>query len=313
MKEIKAFKCEYCGKHTTSKSYIKAHEKKCFHNPATRSCVTCWYWTPVMEKQERDGITVNVVKEMTCKKGVLFEKRNNRQIFKTNCPNYAEMFNDPMDQPTIKDERRKLRKESRRLNQVAKLYALTKAYDCFTKKRLYASVASQPNDYRGAERTADLANFFFHGRGIEAKPTDFLHDVNEMADKAVSLLCDYNHMLDLVDEGKSVTGLNSKTVDAFCKAVEYGYHTESGYRYKCIILKTIGHVQYPAILGACISYMSGDINILQFRHMFQWVGFSMKLEPINIRSFARQINEIDSLYREIEQKQMNRVCNHITD
>jgi hypothetical protein len=314
MKEIKAFKCEYCGKHATSKSYIKAHEKKCFHNPATKSCVTCWCWSPVTEKQERDGITINVVKEMTCKKRVLFEKRNNRQIFKTSCAGYAEMFNDPMDQPTIKEERRKLKKEARRLNHVARLYAIAKAYDCFTKKRLYASIAGHKNDYKEAEQTADLANFFFHDRGIQAKPADFLHDVNEMADKAVTLHNEYKHILKLIDNDKfRFAGLNSRTVDAFCKAVEYGYHTESGHKYKCMILKTIGHVQYPEILGACISLMAGNINILQFRHVFQWFGFSMKLEPIDIRSFARQMGEIDSLYQEIKQKQNSRICNQITN
>jgi hypothetical protein len=313
MKEIKAFKCDHCGKHAMSKSYIKSHEKKCFHNPATKSCVTCWYWTPVTEEQERDGTTVNIVKEMTCKKGVLFEKRKNRQIFKTNCASYAEIFNDPMDQQTIKDERRKLKKEDRRLNQVARLYAITMAYSYFTKKELYASIANHKNDYKDAERTADLANFIFHDRGIQAKPTDFLYDINEMSDKVINLHNEYKHLLELIDNDKfRFAGVNSRTVDALCKAIKYGYHTESGYKHKCMILKTIGHVQYPGILAACIAFMAGKINILQFRQMFQWVGFSMKLEPINIRSFAREMNEIDSLYREIEQKQINRIDNENT-
>ena len=308
MKEVKSFKCEYCSKYAMSKSYIKSHEKKCFHNPVTKSCVTCWYWSPAMENQERDGITVNVVKEMECKKGIPFEKRNNRQIFKTNCPNYAEMFNDPMDHPTLKEERRKLNKEGRRLNQIAKLYAITKAYDCFTKKRLYASIANHKNDYKEAERTANLANVIFHDRNIQAKPTDFLYDVNEMADKAVDHHNEYKHILELIDDDKfRFAGVNSKTVDAFCRAVEYGYYTKSGYKYKCIILKTIGHVQYPDILATCISFLAGNINILQFRQLFQWVGFSMKIEAIDNRSLVRQMNEIDSLYQEIEQKQKNRI------
>jgi len=307
MKEIKAFKCDFCAKQAMSKGYIKAHEKKCFHNPVTKSCVTCWYWTPVTEKQERDGVTVNVTKEMTCKKGIPFEMRNNRQIFKTNCPGYAEMFNDPMDQPTIKEERRKLKKERRRLNQVALLYAITKAYDCFAKKQMYVGIANTKNDYKEAEQTANIANFIFNNRAIQTKPADFLYDVNEMADKAVDHHNEYKHILELIDDDKfRFAGLNSKTVDAFCKAVEYGYHTGSTYRYKCMILKTIGHVQYPEILAACISLMSGDINILQFRQLFQWVGFTMKLEPINIRNFARQMTEIDSLFQEIEQKQKKR-------
>lgn len=312
MKEIKAFKCGYCGKYAMSKSYIKTHEKKCFHNPATKSCVTCRYWSPVMEKQERDGITVNVTKEMRCEKGISFEKRNNRQIFKTNCSEYAEMFADPMYQQTIKEERRRLKKESRRLNQVTRLYAITKAYDYFSKKKLYASIASQPNDYKGAESTADLVNFFFHDRAVQAKPTDFLYDTNEMSDKAIGLHNEYKHILELIDDEKfGFAGVKSKTVDAFCKAVEYGYHTGSTYRYKCIILKTIGHLQYPEILAGCIAFMAGKINIIQFRQLFHWVNFSMKLEPISIKSFARQMNEIESLYQEIEEKQRTRTCTPI--
>ncbi len=313
MKEIKAFKCGYCDKYAMSKSYIKTHEKKCFHNPATKSCVTCRYWSPVMEKQERDGITVNVTKEMRCEKGISFEKRNNRQIFKTNCSEYAEIFADPMYQQTIKEERRRPKKEPRRLNQVTRLYAITKAYDCFSKKKLCASIANTKNDYKEAEQTANLANFILHYTGIQAKPTDFLHDVNEMADKVVNLHNEYKHILELVDDDKfRFAGLNSKTLNAFCRSVEYGYHTKSGYKYRCILLKSFNHAQYPDILGTCILLMSGAINIVQFRQMFQWVNFSMKLEPIHIRSFARQMNEIDNLYREIEQKQMNRICNQVT-
>ncbi len=308
MKEIKAFKCEYCGKYAMSGSYIKTHEKKCFHNPATRSCVTCRNWSPVTEQQERDGITVDVVKGMSCKKGISFEKRNNRQIFKTHCASYAGIVSGPMDQTTAREEHRRFEKEERRLNHVARLYAITIAYDYFTRKRLYAGIAGSRNDYKEAEQFADIANSLFHDTGIEAKPTDFLHDVNEMADKAMDFHDKYKHMLELVDkENFSFADLNSRTVDAFCKAVEYGYHTGSGYKYKCMILRTIGHVQYPGILASCILLMSGDIDTLQFRQMFQWVGFSMKLEPVDIKSFARQMNEIDRLYQEIKQKQINRI------
>jgi hypothetical protein len=177
---------------------------------------------------------------------------------------------------------------------------------------MYVGIANTKNDYREAEQTANIANFIFHNRGIQAKPADFLYDVNEMADKAVGHHNEYKHILELIDDDKfRFADVNSKAVDAFCKAVEYGYHTGSTYRYKCMILKTIGHVQYPEILAACISLMSGDIDILQFRQLFQWVGFSMKLEPIDIRSFARQMNEIESLYREIEEKHRTRTCTPI--
>lgn len=43
MKIIKAYACEFCPRATpfiTSRA-VAAHEIRCFHNPATRSCATC--------------------------------------------------------------------------------------------------------------------------------------------------------------------------------------------------------------------------------------------------------------------------------
>ena len=41
MKKIAAFKCDYCPKITGSYSGMYSHEKICFHNPKSKSCVTC--------------------------------------------------------------------------------------------------------------------------------------------------------------------------------------------------------------------------------------------------------------------------------
>jgi hypothetical protein len=41
MKEIKAFKCEFCGKVYQNERTCKAHEYKCYFNPRTRSCASC--------------------------------------------------------------------------------------------------------------------------------------------------------------------------------------------------------------------------------------------------------------------------------
>lgn len=43
MKETVAYKCDHCGKISEQKSYIKQHEKKCYHNPETKSCASCKY------------------------------------------------------------------------------------------------------------------------------------------------------------------------------------------------------------------------------------------------------------------------------
>nr|DAK10581.1 MAG TPA: Transcriptional repressor CTCF/DNA Complex factor zinc finger protein-DNA [Caudoviricetes sp.] len=41
MHEIKAYQCAYCRKYSKSKSVMKKHESKCFHNPITKACATC--------------------------------------------------------------------------------------------------------------------------------------------------------------------------------------------------------------------------------------------------------------------------------
>lgn len=41
MFEIKAYQCVFCKKYSRSKSVMKKHELKCFHNLDTKSCATC--------------------------------------------------------------------------------------------------------------------------------------------------------------------------------------------------------------------------------------------------------------------------------
>jgi len=41
-KRIEAYECEYCKKKVTrTKGGMKQHEKKCFWNPESKSCMTC--------------------------------------------------------------------------------------------------------------------------------------------------------------------------------------------------------------------------------------------------------------------------------
>lgn len=42
METITAYKCSHCpNKIYGNKKQTKAHEKKCYHNPDTKSCATC--------------------------------------------------------------------------------------------------------------------------------------------------------------------------------------------------------------------------------------------------------------------------------
>ena len=41
MKQIKAYKCDFCGKIVKTKAWMERHELYCFKNPASKSCITC--------------------------------------------------------------------------------------------------------------------------------------------------------------------------------------------------------------------------------------------------------------------------------
>lgn len=62
MREVTAYQCEHCYKVYRLKPSAKAHEKRCYLNPATRSCATCAGWN--------------------CKKRL--------EKLQTNCPDYRE-------------------------------------------------------------------------------------------------------------------------------------------------------------------------------------------------------------------------------
>lgn len=44
MKQATINQCDFCEKVSFHKSTIRNHEKKCFHNPLTKSCASClWF------------------------------------------------------------------------------------------------------------------------------------------------------------------------------------------------------------------------------------------------------------------------------
>ena len=71
MEEIKAYKCDFCRKYSRSKSYIKKHEKECYHNPTTRSCATCWnLCSKTRERNSENGEYIVNEAYSVCSKGI---------------------------------------------------------------------------------------------------------------------------------------------------------------------------------------------------------------------------------------------------
>lgn len=48
MRTLSVFECDFCKKLYRSKSSISKHEKICFRNPDTKSCVTCQHLSDAM-------------------------------------------------------------------------------------------------------------------------------------------------------------------------------------------------------------------------------------------------------------------------
>lgn len=48
MEQVNVWKCSFCNKTSFHKGTVNKHEKICFYNPATRSCATCLWFSPLL-------------------------------------------------------------------------------------------------------------------------------------------------------------------------------------------------------------------------------------------------------------------------
>lgn len=84
MKEITAYQCDYCNKIYGNPKQAKAHERKCYYNPKTKSCATCDNLFLAYEKVMDGGIIV--VPVQYCKKRIDISQR----LLKTLCDFWTE-------------------------------------------------------------------------------------------------------------------------------------------------------------------------------------------------------------------------------
>ena len=48
MEQVNVWKCSFCKKTSFHKGTVNKHKRKCFYNPATRSCATCLWFSPLL-------------------------------------------------------------------------------------------------------------------------------------------------------------------------------------------------------------------------------------------------------------------------
>lgn len=85
MEQVNVWKCSFCKKTTFHKGSINKHEKICFYNPATRSCATCLWFSPLILSS---GNPAN------CLRNVFPADSNNTHSkvkFKTQCEKWIEI------------------------------------------------------------------------------------------------------------------------------------------------------------------------------------------------------------------------------
>ena len=73
MKKVTAYQCDFCSFCRLTKKSVQKHEKRCFYNPATASCGSCWF-----------------LNDYTCDAGVIQENGK----LTTNCPEYLDRDED---------------------------------------------------------------------------------------------------------------------------------------------------------------------------------------------------------------------------
>jgi len=72
--ERKAWSCKWkCGRYVVlSREAVARHEKNCYHNPATRSCVTCRHFDH-RDIDPGDGLFLHVRGPAVCTVNGIFE------------------------------------------------------------------------------------------------------------------------------------------------------------------------------------------------------------------------------------------------
>lgn len=101
MEQVNIWKCSFCKKTSFHKGSINKHEKICFYNPATRSCATCLWFSPLI---------LGLGYPVRCYLGLIKEAlEDSRMELKTQCERWMDL-NIFWDNETV-DNQNEIRKK----------------------------------------------------------------------------------------------------------------------------------------------------------------------------------------------------------
>jgi len=174
-----------------------------------------------------------------------------------------------------------------------RLLAVVQAYHHYTLMQMNRSLLQHENNWQDAEQLSDLVNMLMPHK--ECSPTDFMHDKDEVSDEALDNYEEFKKWLKVAE----LTGINEKTVSAFCKNVD---NLQSAFQ-----LKLFGHIYYPVWLIALLLYLNKSISKTELQSVFvEYSLFSGKSKPANFALFRKTVLDIEKTISQITYKQMNR-------
>lgn len=195
-------------------------------------------------------------------------------------------------------------KDLKRAIKIQRMLNLALCYHHFTMMMLHKDLVKHENpSYQEAEKTADFFNFIFN---TDAKPTVFISDKNEMAEKALK---DYEEYSDYL-KAMEVLGFDKESVSAFCKAVEFSdsaglWH----FKYKI-------NLDYRFYIVAIINFTTDNLSYDELCNSFTEVSIINKtVKPLNKRQVLRFYRDMLTAYNllvEISNKRKARALKRLT-
>lgn len=102
MHEVKAYRCDHCGRYKLKKSSIVEHEKICFKNKDTRSCATCLFYDKEIRRSNVDSFHYEV---LFCHRGVKYYEKDPVDFYDTTKPNLRTACQYWVERPDDEEEK----------------------------------------------------------------------------------------------------------------------------------------------------------------------------------------------------------------
>lgn len=177
-----------------------------------------------------------------------------------------------------------------RSKRIIRLRLLIGYWHRYELRQLKASLMNSDNNYREAESFSDLINALF---GRDTRPSDFLYNKEELADRCIDLTCELKKSERYMKEA----GFDMRTVNAFCKDVE---HNDPSF-----LIKPYGQFALY-LLDSLFAYDTHQIGRETFLSNYRLLA-THQFAPRNFALMIRRVlSDVERIYGSIKAKQSER-------